>query len=61
VEATNVPSLAAAATGPITSERVVAAGVYVDGRRIAPAADCIGDSAAQDGWEPQGRPRYLAD
>src|SRR6266853_2913623 len=35
IETMNVPSLATSATEPITSEGVVAAGVYVDGRRVA--------------------------
>src|SRR6266511_105089 len=35
METMNVPSLATAATDPMASEGVVAAGVYVDGRRIA--------------------------
>jgi magnesium transporter len=35
METMNVPSRASAATKPMTSEGVVAAGVYVDGRRIA--------------------------
>jgi magnesium transporter len=35
METMNVPSLAPSATRPVTSDGVVAAGVYVDGRRIA--------------------------
>ena len=35
METMNVPSLATPATDPMASEGVVAAGVYVDGRRIA--------------------------
>jgi magnesium transporter len=35
METMNVPSRATAATEPMTSDGVVAAGVYVDGRRIA--------------------------